>query len=264
MPYDPAVDPNLARQTLRILPDSPLTVELVERAFAGESWERHPSRYQDASARRQAEQWAQTLIAARDILLAEARRPPTSAPGAVATAPSSDPGVVATAPSPRRGLSRGGVIGIVAGSVAVLALITFVVIGVANLATNAITTATETLESAAADFEELPDVDRYQSGETQYEFFAALEIYNDGRHDAKCSLDYAQGCWQMALFTEADCNTMEVELGFTDDVNAYSPDHVETVEKHDVLGNEATVVVFGNDNYDFGWINQVTCLDSTS
>lgn len=253
MPYDPAVDPNLARQTLRILPDSPLTVELIERAFANESWARHPSRYQDASAQRQAEQWALTLVAARDVLLAEARTPAASHPNAVPTATAS-----------RRGLSRGAVIGIVAGSVAVLALITFAVIGAANLATNAITAATESLESEAADNEEFADVERYQSGETQYEFFAALEIYNDGRHSAECSLEYAHGCWQMALFTEADCDTMEVELGFTNDVDAYLPDYVETIEKSDVLGNEATVVVFGNDDWDFGWINQVTCLDSAS
>lgn len=242
------MDPNFARQALRILPDSPLTVELVERAFTEESWARLPSRYQDASSRRQAERWAQTLVAARDVLLAETRTP---------TAP--HPGAGASAPSARRSLSRGAIVGIVAGSVAVLALIAVAAIGVANLATTAFTAAAERLEA-----DQLPDVDRYQAGETGYEFFAALEIYNDDRYGAECSFEYRQGCWQMALFTETDCESMEVELGFTNDIEAYSPDHVETIEKRDVLGNEATVVVFGNDDYDFGWINQVTCLDSPS
>ncbi|MDQ0892877.1 hypothetical protein [Agromyces ramosus] len=258
------MDPNLARQTLRILPDSPLTVELVERAFAGESWARHPSRYQDVSARRQAEEWAQTLVVARDVLLAEARTSTAPHPSVGASVPVSTP-------APRRGLSSGAVIGIVAGSVAVLALITAGVFGATTLATNALTTATERLESAAEeaaagaeDDTEFADVERMQSGETMYAFPAALEMYNDNRHGADCPIEFAEGCWQVALFTEADCRTIEVELGFTDDIDAYLPEHLETIEKHDVVGNEATVVVFGNDDYGYGWINQVTCLDTAS
>lgn len=258
------MDPNLARQTLRILPDSPLTVELVERAFADESWARHPSRYQDAAARRQAEEWAQALVAARDVLLAQARPSAAPHPSTVASAPVS-------APAARRGLSRAAVIGIVASSVAVLALITVAVLGATTLATNALTTATERLESAAEEAvagaegdTEIADVERMQSGETMYAFPAALEMYNDNRHGADCPIEYKEGCWQVALFTESDCNTMEVEFGFTNDIDAYLPEHLETIEKHDVVGNEATVVVFGNDDYGYGWINQVTCLDAAS
>ena len=44
-PYDHAVDPNTARQVLRISPDTPLTSALIESAYAEESWTRHPSRY---------------------------------------------------------------------------------------------------------------------------------------------------------------------------------------------------------------------------
>ena len=56
---------------------------------------------------------------------------------------------------------------------------------------------------------------------------------------------------------------LTVELAFTDDVDAILPEHVETIEKQDVLGNEATVVVFGNDEHAYGWINQVICLDAS-
>jgi hypothetical protein len=29
-----------------------------------------------------------------------------------------------------------------------------------------------------------------------------------------------------------------------------------------VVADEATIVVFGNDEYAYGWIDQVTCLDA--
>lgn len=248
------MDPIIARRVLRIVPDSPLTVELVERAYAGEAWARHPSRYPDASARRDAEEWAQTLATARGVLLAEARSFPASRADATA-APS----------SPRRRLSGGAIAGIVAGGVALIALVTFAAISAAGLVTDAVTAATEALESASGGTgdTELADVERYQSGETLFDFFAALEVYNDGRYSAECPSEYAQGCWQMALFTEADCDAMEIELAFTDDVDAILPDHVETLSRQDVVGNEATVVVFGNDEFAYGWINQVTCLDAS-
>ena len=254
------MDPITARRVLRIFPEAPLTVELVERAYADESSARHPSRYPEGAARRGAEEWAQTLSTARDVLLAEARSRPTQAADAATGAP-----------SPRRRLSAGAIAGIAAGGVALLALITFAAIGAANLATQAVTAATEAIESEAAEAEsggsgetELADVERYQSGETMYDFPAALEIYNDGRYSAECPFEYAQGCWQMALFADADCDAMEIELGFTNDVDAILPDQVETLEKQDVLGNEATIVVFGNDDYAYGWINQVTCLDDAN
>jgi len=246
------VDPITARRVLRIFPDVPLTVELVENAYAGEWWAKHPSLYQDASERRRAEEWALTLVAARDVLLADVRKAAMSA----STPPTDAP---TDAPARRRGLSRGAIIGIVAGSAALVALITFAAIGAVKLASQVATTAREAIESAAGEA-----VDRYQTGETLFTFPAALEIYSDGRYSAECSSDYAQGCWQMALFTEADCDAMQIQLGFTNDVDALLPDHTETIEKRDVVGNEATIVVFGNDDYGYGWINQVTCLDAPS
>jgi hypothetical protein len=249
------VDPNSARHVLRISPETPLTVELVERAFAGESWARHPSRYQDASARGQAEEWARTLATAREVLLAQTRSPVARA-AAVVERP------------PRRRLSWGAIVGIVSGSVAVLTLITFVVIGVATIATNALEDAGELIpldgEGVWPGGIDIADVERYQSGETMYTFSSALEVYNDYRYSGQCSSEYVQGCWQMALFPDTDCDAMEIELAFTNDADPIAPEHTEVVERTGVKGNEATVMVFGNDEYDYGWISQVTCLDPTS
>lgn len=256
------MDPITARRVLRIVPDSPLTVELVERAYAGEAWERHPSRYTDPSARHDAEEWAQTLATARGVLVTEVRSSPASRADGTTT-PS----------SPRRRLSGGAIAGIVAGGVALIALVTFGAIAAASLLNDAITTATETLESESSDAAsggsgsesgdtELADVERYQWGETLFEFSAALEIYNDGRYSAECPSEYRQGCWQMALFTVEDCDTMAIELAFTNDIDAILPDHREIIEKQDVPGDEATIVVFGNDEHAYGWIDQVSCLDA--
>src|SRR4029453_865576 len=70
-PYDRAVDPNTARQVLRISPDTPLTPALVESAYAEESGTRHPSRYPAGPGRGQAEEWATTRGSARAVLLHE-------------------------------------------------------------------------------------------------------------------------------------------------------------------------------------------------
>lgn len=254
------MDPITARRVLRIFPDSPITGELVERAYAAEMWERHPSRYTDPSAQRDAEEWARTLATARGVLLTEAQSLPDSRPDA------------ATTPAPRRRLSGGAIAGIVAGGVALIALVTFGAIGAANLVTQSVTAATDAIESQAPEDTPVTDsgsgatddvnVDRLQPGETLFAFPAALEMYYDGRYTAECPLEYTNGCWEQALFPEAGCDTMQVQLGFTNDAEGFLPDHTEIIEKEGVLGNEATVVVFGNDDYGYGWINQVTCLDA--
>jgi hypothetical protein len=239
--YDRPVDPITARQVLRISPDAPLTVDLVERAYFEECWARHPSRYEHVTQRREAEQWAGTLATARQVLLQ-----------AAATANAAKD--VASTPQRNRSLSGVAIAGIVAGGVALLALITFGIIGGANLVTQAAATAQEAVEDSM--------VDRYQSGETSYAFFAALEIYHDGRYDAQCPIEFDGACWQNALFTEADCETMQVTLAFTDDMNAVAPDFTETIEIRDVVAYEAPPVVYGNQAYGYGWITGVTCLDS--
>lgn len=254
------MDPITARQVLRIFPDAPLTVELVERAYSEEYWARHPSRYQDPTQRREAEQWATTLATARQVLLHEA-----------GTTTATD---AAAAPRQKRGLSGGAIAGIVAGGVALIALVTFGAIAAANLVTQAATTAQEAIEQeldeqapGGANGSDGPDVsedgvERYESSETYFAFPAALEFYLDGRYDADCPTDYAQGCWEAALFTESDCETLQVQLGFSNDADALLPDVTDTMEFDDVVADEAIPVVYGHDDYAYGWINQVTCLGS--
>ena len=103
------MDPNTARQVLRISPDTPLTAALIEDAFAEEAWTRHPSRYPDAAGRSQAEEWASTLATARGVLLAQL---PVAASASVVAPGSARP--------PRRPMSPWAITAIVAGAVAVV------------------------------------------------------------------------------------------------------------------------------------------------
>lgn len=242
------MDPITARQVLRIFPDAPLTVELVERAYSEEYWARHPSRYQDSAERREAEQWAGTLATARQVLLHEA-----------GTATTTD---AATAAPRKRGLSGGAIAGIVAGGVALLALVTFGAIGAVNLVTQAATTAQEAIEEeldqAGGTVED--GVVRYEASETGFAFPSAIEWYLDGRYDDQCSLEHEQGCWEAALFTEEDCTRLQVQYGFSNDAEASVVDVNDAIEVDDVVAGEAVPVVFGNDEYAYGWITRVTCL----
>jgi hypothetical protein len=250
-PYDHAVDAVTARQVLRVSPDSPLTPELVERAFAGESAARHPSLSPDAAARAQAEEWGRTLQQARSALLADLHAAPATQ-------------------TPRRRRSGWAIAGIAVGVVALLSLVTFGTIVAVQLVGQAADAASRALESGIADAEANaaepgaadPGVDRMDSDDTLFAFPAAVEFYADGRYLDECPLEYEQGCWQTALFTEADCEALQVQFGFTNDANAVAPDVTEIVEKHDVVAGEPTIVVFGHDDYGYGWISQVTCLAS--
>ncbi len=292
-PYDRAVDPITARRVLRIFPDAPLTADLVERAHAAESAARHPSRYPEGEDRARAEEWARTLGTARAVLLAEAnasgQHPPVAAPVASvpAVAPVSPvgplgatPGWQAPAPLPapdlaaavnaprRRGLSRGAVIGIVAGAVALVLLVVAGVVGISGLV-DTVSEATRALETESApspddtslDGDDLPDVERYSAEETFFTFPAAVELYFDGRYNADCPMDYVEGCWQAAIITEADCEALEVQLGFANDPDAADAEHLATMDFTNVVAGEAVPVVFGQDEYDSGWLNDVRCLD---
>jgi hypothetical protein len=250
------VDPNTARHVLRISPDTPLTPALIEGAYAEEAWTRHPSRYPDDAGRAEAEEWASTLATARSVLLAQS-------PGVAASAPVVAPG---TEPRRRR-MSPWAITGIAVGAVAVVVLISFAVVGGVGLVTDAAETVSEAIEEeadrgSAEDPAAPPAVERYSSSETQFTFPAALEVYADGRYNPDCPPGFAYGCWQMALFTEADCDALEVEVGFSNDPDALLPDHIETLDVEDVVGDEATPLVFGHDDYEVGWVNQVACLDS--
>jgi hypothetical protein len=250
------VDPITARQVLRISPDTPLTPASIEGAYAEEAWTRHPSRYPDEAGRAQAEEWASTLATARTVLLAQLSGGAASAP---LVAPGTDPR--------RRRMSPWAITGIVAGAVAVVVLLSFAVVGAVGLVTDAAESVNEAIEEeadrgAGEDPAAPPSVERYSTSETRFIFPAALEVYADGRYNPDCPTGFAYGCWQMALFTEADCDALEVELGFSNDPDALLPDHIETLDVEDVVGDEATPLVFGHDDYEVGWVNQVTCLDS--
>ena len=177
-------------------------------------------------------------------------------PGAAASVA---PAPAAAQPRPR--LSTGAIVGIVAGAVAVVALIGFATWGGVRLVTDAAGTVNEAIEAESSDAP--ADVERFESSETFFTFPAALEIYADGRYNPQCPPGFASGCWQMALFTESDCTTLEVELGYSGDIDAALPEQTETVQLEAVEAGEETPLVFGNDDYEYGWVNQVTCLDST-
>ena len=152
----------------------------------------------------------------------------------------SDPG---TPPAPLVHLGDHGHRG---ARVAVVVLLAFAVVGGVRLVTEAADSVNEAIEAEEADAEAggdptaPPAVERFQSGETLYAFPAALEIYADGQFNPECPPGYAFGCWQMALFTEADCDALQVELGFSNNIDVLLPDLRETIDVEDVVGDGAT------------------------
>jgi hypothetical protein len=261
------VDLNLARSVLRLDPGLPLTPEVIEQAYAHEAWERHPSRYPEGEAKQAAEEWAGTLAAARSSLLA-----------AVAVTASPTPRTTdgTAAPVARRGLSRGAIIGIVAGGLALVAVL--VVAGVVafqlagrfgeQLAAPPVVEESLPGDGDAGPDEpggdasgeaSDPDVERLEASETLFTFPAAIEFYSDGRYGDLCGLEHLEGCWESALFTEADCAALEIELGFANDIDAIRPEETRAVAEADVVAGEAVPVVFGNDAYDYGWVENVRC-----
>ncbi|GGI48609.1 hypothetical protein BCL57_003312 [Agromyces flavus] len=245
------MDLRLARSVLRLDAALPLTAEMIEQAYAHEAWERHPSRYPEGEARQAAETWAGTLAEARSSLL-----------GTISAAPADGP----FAPAPRRSLPAGAIIGIVAGGLALIAMLVvggvFAVGLVSDLtASNGpAPTAGQPQESEGATAAPSdPDVDRVEAWETAFTFPAALEFYSDGRYGHLCGVQYAEGCWESALFTEADCAELEIELGFANNPKALSPERSSTVTESDVVAFDTVPVVFGDDDFDYGWIEDVRC-----
>ena len=160
------------------------------------------------------------------------------------------------ATSTRRRLGWLAISGIAVGTPAIVAFITFASIGAVRLVSTTVGSVQQQADSTT--------VERYQSGETQFDFPAALEYYTDNRYDDLCSDGYASGCWQTALFTEADCGTLEVTVAYSNDAEAWPGDEEATIEIEHVLASEETPVVFGNDDYGYGWVEQVACLDTMS
>jgi hypothetical protein len=262
------VDLTFARSVLRLDPAIPLTPEVIEQAYAHESWERHPSRYPEGDAKQAAEAWAGTLAEARASLLDAA----TTADGAAA-------------PVARRGLSRGAIIGIVAGGLALVAVLVIAGIVAVQVARQfgeqfaAPPVVEETVPGDEAGTAEPgdepgddeiaggdatpeatdPNVERLEASETFFTFPAAIEFYSDGRYGHLCGLEYLEGCWESALFTEQDCAALEIDLGFANDIDAIRPEETRMVTEAEVAAGEATPVVFGNDAYDYGWVENIRC-----
>ena len=47
--------------------------------------------------------------------------------------------------------------------------------------------------------------------------------------------------------------------GFANDIDAIRPEETRAVAEADVVAGEAVPVVFGNDAYDYGWVENVRC-----
>ena len=280
------MDTNDARRVLRLDRSAPLTAEAVEAAYSHEAWQRHPSRYPEGEARVAAEAWAGTLAEARAVLLdAVLRAEATAAPQATAgqpgpwgpagTVPSpaqagpwapASPALAGSQPpaSPRR--RTGLVIGIVAASLGAIALVAALAFGalafLGFLSDGGDSTAPPGTATPPSDGAAAGSVTRYESGETLYTFPAALEQYSDGRYGDLCPTNYADGCWEWALFTVDDCGTLQVDFAYSNDPDPTAPAEArETTTYTNVAADTAQPVVFGNDDYDIAWINDVTCLD---
>lgn len=280
------MDLNTARHVLRLDPLAPLTAEAVETAYAREAWARHPSRYPDAASFEAATAWAGTLAEAREALLRSmtvsdatasgwsfmqappasgAAAPPEPAAGAPATnAPmtSVPTSAAEAAVAPRRRRRVGLLVGIAAAGLGVIAVFVATGIGAAKLA--------EQLGEAASALDEPTQtyspqgVETFSADDMYFTFPAAMEAYTDGRYTKFCALEFEYGCWETALITEASCAALEIDLHFSNDAEAWTGEHIETMSKADVLEGAITPVVFGHDGYDFGWIHDVRCVDSTA
>jgi hypothetical protein len=278
--YDHAVDPNTALHALRLDPSVRPDAATVEAAYAREAVARHPSRYPDADGRRAAEAWALTLAEARSTLLrsigttdAAAWVPPVEPPRPISgpfapteptmatagtTAVSADAaGPAASAPATRR--RRGLVLGIFAASIGAVVLFVGAGIGATRFAEQLIERTSDTGGTFASDAP--ADVERFSVDEAAFTFPAALEMYNDWRYDDRCPAEFTLGCWQSAVITEASCASLQVDLEFSDDGETWITQARDTISVPDVTAGAITPVVFGHDDYDYGWIADVRCMD---
>lgn len=169
---------------------------------------------------------------------------------------------VPRSPATRRGPSRGWIAGIVAGaSVVVIGLVVGLVFGVTALTARVTDLAGRMTDLAELEAEgESTATEFIPSSELMFTFPAAIEWYGDGRHLDQCPTDAANGCWDVAVIPDADCDTMLVEIIFS----GTAADPVSTFEERefdDVRAGEPSVVVFWNDDAETGWINDVRCLD---
>lgn len=187
--------------------------------------------------------------------------PPGAAPSAWTTAVTAGSAAPATTTTrvaePRRRLGTGWIVGIVAGGVLLVALVVAVGFGATALGER-LSTFAESSDGASSDD---PDVDRYATWETMFSFPAALELYSDGRYTSDCPIELELGCWEAAIIPEASCAIMTVSYAYAATEDQPEPDLVESDRFYDVEAGETVPIVFGNDDFEYGWPLDVVCHD---
>jgi hypothetical protein len=99
---------------------------------------------------------------------------------------------------------------------------------------------------------------RWAAEDTGYRFEAALETYDDGRLEAWCPSGFERGCWQTALIPETSCGSLEIQYSFG---NGATAELTETTWRPGgVVAGTPVEVVFGHDDYEYGWISGVACI----
>ncbi|QEO15517.1 hypothetical protein FLP10_14570 [Agromyces intestinalis] len=112
------------------------------------------------------------------------------------------------------------------------------------------------------DDEAQPAVERISSDELEFWFPAALELYNDGRLDHLCAAEHELGCWEVAVIPEAACDLISIQTSFSNDPDG-DGELTHQISRTDVAAGEAIEIAFGEDDYAFGWISNVSCIESS-
>ncbi|MFF2277312.1 hypothetical protein [Agromyces sp. NPDC058126] len=171
---------------------------------------------------------------------------------------------VAPAQPPRRRIAPGWIIGIVAACVVLLALVVGIGFGAVALGERLATLAESAGDTTTDDEPTDEPVDHYSPAETMFTFPAALEFYFDGRYTDKCPAEYELGCWEAAVIPEAPCAIMTVSFAYAATEEQPEPDLVDSERFYDVAAGEIVPIVFGNDDFEYGWPLDVTCHSSAS
>ncbi|MEF3405722.1 hypothetical protein [Agromyces sp. CCNWLW203] len=114
----------------------------------------------------------------------------------------------------------------------------------------------DTLEEPAAT--DLPPVEYYTSEEAGFWFEAALEVYHDDRLGG-CPAKFERGCWEAALIPETSCGMLSIGYRFSNDPTA-TDGETRATQRTNVEAGVPVELVFGNDEYEYGWVDHVACL----
>ena len=113
-----------------------------------------------------------------------------------------------------------------------------------------------TTESAVSTPMARLEAGRWTSEDTGFYVLASLEVHDDGRLDELCPDGFERGCWQTTIVPEAACGRLRIQYSFrAEDGSEMTQATWRTVE-----AGEPVNVVFGHDEYEYGWISHVACL----